>query len=105
VPRRTNGIAMTPETAAILWTALALLWMRSGVLGGIIVAMVCFEVFYLLSSLPIQFFERWPLLRPSSVPMSALAAILLLLAGCRRIYALSRKRDAGPDIPVDFSRQ
>ena len=48
---------MKPEAAAILWTALVLLWLRPGVLPGILVAIVCFEVFYLLSSLPITFLQ------------------------------------------------
>ena len=69
---------MKPEAAAILWTALLLLWLRPGVLPGILVAIVCFEVFYLLSSLPITFLQHWPALRPSSVPLSIVASVLFV---------------------------
>jgi hypothetical protein len=70
---------MNPEAAAILWTALVLLWIRPGWLAGIIPAIVFFEVFYFLSSLPIVFLQQWPSLRPSSVPLTVLALVLLVV--------------------------
>jgi hypothetical protein len=85
---------MKPEAAALLWTALVLLWLRPGLLVGIIPAIVFFEVFYLLSSLPILFLEQWPSLRPSSVPLTVLA--LGLLVGTI-VYRFIRPRHSSPN--------
>ena len=85
---------MKPEAAAILWTALVLLWIRPGLLVGIIPAIVFFEVFYLLSSLPILFLEQWPSFRPSSVPLTVLA--LGLLVGTF-VYRFIRPRHSAPN--------
>jgi hypothetical protein len=65
--------------AAILWTILALLVLRPGILGSIVLSIVLFEVFYLASSQPIAIFETWPLLRPSSTPACIVAGILLAI--------------------------
>ena len=84
---------MRPELAAILWTALVLLWVPPGMLGGIVSAIALFEVFYLLSSLPIAFLQQWPILRPSSVALSTLAAVLLTVSMGHR---LRRRRQSPP---------
>ncbi len=85
---------MKPEVAAILWTALLLLWIRPGVFAGIIPAIVFFEVFYLLSSLPIAFLQQWPVLRPSSLPLSVTACVLLVATA---IYRICRPRHPSPN--------
>ena len=81
---------MSAELAAILWTSLVLVLIRPGVLGGVILAIVLFEVFYLLSSLPIDLFQNWPFLRPSSLPLSLLAFLLLIVISVYRFRRPNR---------------
>ena len=76
---------MRPEIAAILWTVLFVLISRPGFLGGIIVAIVSYGVFYLLASLPISFFQQFPWLRPSSVPLCIVASLLLVVTAVYRV--------------------
>jgi len=81
---------MNPEMAAILWTLLLLLWIRPGVFGGIIAAIIFFEVFYLLSSLPVEVLQKLPFLRPSSAPFSVLALVLLIFTVAYRLRHIRR---------------
>lgn len=83
-------MAMEPAIAAYLWTVLVLVASRPGLIGGVIIAVAGFEIFYLLSSLPIAFLEQHPVLRPSSVPLCSLAVLLLIAAGVQRFKRVRR---------------
>ena len=87
---------MNPTLASIFWTALVLLWMRQGGVATIIPAIAFFEVFYLLSSLPIEFLQRWPLFRPCSMPMGLLAVALFIITAIYRVSESSKNRIAKP---------
>ena len=78
-------MAMEPAIAASLWTVLVLVASRPGLIGGVIIAVAGFEIVYLLSSLPIAFLEKHPVLRPSSVPLCSLAVLLLIGTGIQRL--------------------
>lgn len=86
--------------AAILWTILALLVLRPGILGSIILSIVLFEVFYLASSEPIAIFEKWPLLRPSSTPACIVAGTLLAIVMVKFcIHAVNAPSEKGDKAP------
>jgi hypothetical protein len=81
---------MNPEVAALLWTVVVLLLIRPSLLESVFLLMLLLPTLSILSSLAFPFFEQWPFLRPSSVPMTILAVVLLVGA---TVYRYRRRRD------------